>query len=52
MTIGPIFSSHVSMVNCILGWGDKISLVLEVEGMDCDCYENRDVSHYFNTLTS
>jgi hypothetical protein len=39
MTIGPIFGSRVSMVNHILGWGDKISLVLEVESMDYDCYE-------------
>jgi hypothetical protein len=37
--IGPIFGSCVSMVNYILGWGDEISLVLEVEGMDYDCYE-------------
>jgi hypothetical protein len=53
MTARPISSSHVSMVNCTLGWGDKISQVLKVEGMDCDYYvECGEMTHYLRAFTS
>jgi hypothetical protein len=31
---GPIFNSHVFVIIGTLGWGDKISLSFEVEGLD------------------
>ncbi len=52
MIARPISSSHVSMVNCTLGWGDKISQVFKVEGMDYDYYiECGEMTHCLGAFT-
>lgn len=50
---GPIFNSHVFVIIGTLGWGDKISLSFEVEGLDYHYnIECQEMFNWFNTPTS